>query len=608
MPVKRTFGWIQNPGDLKKLKQVVSIFQANSQTHEWLMTIRLPLLLRFRLINPDDYNIFQSELLKPAIEIEYSTLKGKGFGSSSRKNALCSGIIQAVIDAQSSRTYTDDNGNTVTMKKPYTDDWSAEGYLRWAISCGLLKYSNVTDTCKISSLGQKLASSKDDSQVEREVLTEALLSYPPVIRILSLLKEKAEQTKFELGSRLGFIGELGFISVPQEIFLYDYCMADADERSNIRSNFEGDSDKYARGIASWLVQMGWVTSSRKTISETLKGKRYSAELQVYSIARAGERALIKAHGNSSNPRLPRVVMFEMLASNKAPDAEYLRFQRACLLKTLSSSWKTLEQLQVTLKKENLSLSENAISDHIAGFVAIGLNIAKRENKYKLLDKIACLEIPEQVTYSSDSVSKIKELVRSRLHSVNHKYLILIDLAYSDASTKSRKSADAREFEIQTAELLTKELNFTGMRLGEVNRPDVIISHGTSGTIIDTKSYRAGFNIDRHSADEMGRYILENKKRLPGVPVNEWWKCFEPSISNFTFLFVTSFLKGRFTEQLDYISRTHENIKGAAVNVQNLLYLAEAIKTSHISYQDFFELFNNREIFISISNYLSDNLT
>lgn len=602
MPVKRTLGWVQNPGDLKKLKQVVSIFQADSQTHEWLTTIRLPLLLKFRLISPNDYDIFQSELSKPAIEIGYSTLKGKGAGSSSRKNALCSGIIQAVIDAQSGRTYTDDNGNSVSMKKPYTDDWSAEGYLRWAISCGLLEYSRVFDTCKISSLGRKLALSADSSQDEYETLTKALLSYPPVIRILSLLKEKAEQTKFELGNRLGFIGELGFTSVPQEIFLYDYCTADADERSDIRSNFEGDSDKYARGIASWLVQMGWVTSSRKTISETLKGKKYSAELQVYSITRAGERALIKAHGNSSNPRLPRVVMFEMLASNKAPNAEYLRFQRACLLKALSSSWKTLEQLQVTLKKERLSLSESSIADHISGLVAIGLNIAEREDKYKLLDKLIRLEIPKQFTYSSDSISEIKELVRNRLQAVNHKYLILIDLAYSDASTKSRKSADAREFEIQTAELLTKELNFTGMRLGDANRPDVIISHGTSGTIIDTKSYQTGFNIDRHSADEMGRYILENKKRLPGVPANEWWRCFEPSISNFTFLFVTSFLRGRFTEQLDYISRTHENIKGAAINVQNLLYLAEAIKTFKLSYSDFFELFTNQEIYLNYDNY------
>ena len=495
MPVKRTFGWIQNPGDLKKLKQVVSIFQANSQTYEWLTTIRLPLLLKFRLISPNDYGIFQSELSKPIIEIGYSALKGKGAGSSSRKNALCSGIIQAVIDAQSSRTYTDDNGNTVTMKKPYTDDWSAEGYLRWAISCGLLEYSRTFDTCKISSLGQKLALSADGSQDEYETLTEALLSYPPVIRILSLLKEKEEQTKFDLGSRLGFIGELGFTSVPQEIFLYDYCTANADERADIRSNFEGDSDKYAR-IASWLVQMGWVTSSRKIISETLKGKRYSAELQVYSITRAGERALIKAHGNSSNPRLPRVVMFEMLASNKAPNAEYLRFQRVCLLKALSSSWKTLEQLQMTLKKERLSLSESSIADHISGLVAIGLNIAKREDKYKLLDKLTCLEIPEQFTYSNDSISEIKELVRSKLQAVDHKYLILIDLAYSDASTKSRKSADAREFEIQTAELLTKELNFTGMRLGDASRPDVIISYGTSGTIIDTKSYRAGFNMTK----------------------------------------------------------------------------------------------------------------
>lgn len=600
MPVKRTFGWIQNPGDLKKLKQVVRIFQANSQTHEWLTTIRLPLLLKFRLINPDDYNTFQSELSKPAIEIGYSTLKGKGAGgSSSRKNALCSGIIQAVIDAQSSRTYTDDNGNSVSMKKPYTDDWSAEGYLRWAISCGLLEYSCTFDTCKISSLGQKLALSVDNSQDEYETLTEALLSYPPVIRILSLLKEKAEQTKFELGSRLGFIGELGFTSVPQEIFLYDYCMADADERSDIRSNFEGDSDKYARGIASWLVQMGWVTYSRKTILETLKGKRYSAELQVYSITRAGERALIKAHGNSSNPRLPRVVMFEMLASNKAPNAEYLRFQRACLLKALSNSWKTLKQLQGILKKERLPLSESSIADHISGLIAIGLNITKREDKYKLLDKLTCLEIPEQFTYSSDSISEIKELVRNRLKAVNHKYLILIDLAYSDASNKSRKSADAREFEIQIAELFTKELNFTGMRLGDASKPDVIISYGTSGTIIDTKSYRAGFNIDRHSADEMGRYILENKKRLPRVPVNEWWRFFESRVSNFTFLFVTSFLKGRFTEQLDYISQTHENIKGAAINVQNLLYLAEYIKTSQLSYRGFFELFANREICISI---------
>lgn len=594
MPVKRTFGWIQNPGDLKKLKLVVSIFQSGSPAHIWLTTDKIPSILKYGLMGQADYNTFQAELSKPELEISYSLLKGKGAGASGRKNALCTGIIQAVVDAQSTRTYIDDTGTSVTMKKPYTDDWSAEGYLRWAISCGLLEYNRATDACKISALGKRLAMSADDSPEECEVLTEALLSYPPVVRILSLLRGKNEQTKFELGCQLGFIGELGFTSVPQELFLHDYCTASADGRSDIRSNFEGDADKYARGIASWLIQMNWVTSCRKAISGDYKGKTYSAELQVYSLTRAGERALIKAQGNSSNPRLPRVVMFEMLASNKAPNTEYIRFQRACMLKALST-WKTPEQLQSALKRRNVELSISAVTDHISGLIAIGLNIVEQDGKYKLLDVITQLDIPTQTAYSSDSISEMKEMVRSRLKAVDHKYLILIDLAYSGASSRSGRSSDAREFEIQTAELLTKELDFHGMRLGDANRPDIIISYGSNGTIIDTKSYRDGFSIDKHSADEMSRYIMENRKRLPGVPANEWWRNFEPQASEFTFLFITSFLKGRFADQLEYISLTQEGINGAAVNVMNLLYLADSLKIGKLRYCDFFKLFKNNEI-------------
>lgn len=600
MPNKRTFGWIQNPGDLKKLKKVVSIFQADSPTHKWMTTSRLPLLLKYHLINDDDYQTFQAELSKTEIEISYSLLKGKGSGSSSRKNALCTGIVQAIIDAQSNRTYVDDTGISLTMKKPYTDDWSADGYLRWAISCNLLEYNNVTDTCRISKLGQQLALAAKDSQSEYEILTETLLSYPPVIRILSLLKKKNSQTKFELGSQLGFVGELGFTSIPLEIFLYDYCTATtSEEKSDIRSNFEGDSDKYARGIASWLIQMKWVVSSNQNISKSYKGKIYSANLQVYSITRIGEKALLKALGNSSNARLHRVVKFEMLASNKTPNAENLRFQRAHLIEELSKNWKTTTQLQSTLQNMQLNLSLDAIADHISGLISIGLNIAERNGSYKLLDKINCLKIPNQSFNSSDTVSEIKEMVRSKLKAVDHKYLILIDLAYSNASAKSKKSADAREFEIQTSELLTKELKFAGMRLGDANRPDIIISYNENGTIIDNKSYKEGFNLDKHSADEMSRYINENSKRIAGVPTNEWWKNFNPNVVNFTFLFISSFMKGRFAEQLSYISKTQDGIKGATISIEHLLYLAESLKTEKISYSDFFKMFSNQEIRINL---------
>ena len=79
--------------------------------------------------------------------------------------------------------------------------------MRWAISCGLLEYVKDDDKCKITPLGEELANAPDNSPAETEALTKALLSYPPVIRILSLLEAQDEQTKFDLGSKLGFKGE-----------------------------------------------------------------------------------------------------------------------------------------------------------------------------------------------------------------------------------------------------------------------------------------------------------------------------------------------------------------------------------------------------------------
>lgn len=363
----------------------------------------------------------------------------------------------------------------------------------------------------------------------------------------------------------------------------------------MRSNDEGDSEKYARGIASWLTQMGWVETSSKTVTDTYRGHSYTASLQTYSITRRGEKALIKAMGNSSNSRLPRVVMFEMLASNKTPGADYIRYQRACLLKALSASSKTPEQLQAALREYELDLSTATITDHICGLKAIGIDIVDNSGKYRLLDNILSLNIPPRSACIKEAVNDIKDRVRGKLKAIDHKYLVLIDLAYSDASSRSKKNADAREFEIQTAELLTKELSFDGMRLGDSSKPDVIISYGSNGTIIDNKSYKDGFGIDRHCADEMGRYILENQQRIPGIPANEWWKSFNPCVTDFTFLFITSFLKGRFEKQLEYISTTHSCIKGAAISVENFLYLAENMKNGLISYTDFYDKFENREI-------------
>ena len=596
MAVKRTFGWVQNPGDLKKLKKVVGIFKAGSAENLDLVSNKLPLLLTYGLISNDDYNDFIAELNKTDIEIDYSKLKGKGSGSRTRKDAICTGIIQAIIEAQQNKTYSDVAGNSITIKKPYTDDWTAEGFLRWAISCGLLEYVKDDDKCKITPLGEELVNAPDNSPAETEALTKALLSYPPVIRILSLLEAQDEQTKFDLGSKLGFKGEMGFTSMPQDAYLCDYCEATtAGERTNVRSNEEGDSDKYARGIASWCMQMGWVESNQKDVTETYRRKSYTAKLQTYSITRKGEKALIKARGNSSNPRLARVLMFEMLASNKVSSANYLRFVRACIIKALTSSDKSTDQLKKALKGYELDVDDTAIKDHIEGLISIGLEITENAGKYRLLDKIECLEIPARTECVKDNVVDIKDRVRNKLIHLDHKYLALIDLAYSDAASRAKKNADAREFEIQTADLFTKELSFNGQRLGDSRKPDVIISYGLDGTIVDNKSYKDGFNISRTCADEMSRYINENNLRQKSLNPNEWWKNFDSTITAYTFLFITSYLKGQFEDQLEYVSNANGGIKGAAIGVESLLYLSEGIKAGRISHADFYSNFNNKEM-------------
>ena len=587
MAVKRTFGWIQNPGDISKLKKEEFTYLTN----EDIVKVNT-------LIN--DFDLFISELTKDRIEIEYNVLKGKGAGTLGRKDAICTGIVQAVIDGQQNRVYIDDIGDRITIKKPYTDDWTAEGFLRWAISCGFIDYDAKNDKCKISVLGTKLANSIDTSPEERKAFTYGLLSYPPVVRILSLLKDNDNLTKFDLGSNLGFKGELGFTSIPQDVYLCDYEEAKtAKEKSNIRSNEEGDADKYARGIASWCIQMGWVVAMPKDVKGAYRGKEYTGTIQAYSLTRLGEKALIVAKGNSSNKRLDKNVYFEMLASNRAYGADYLRFERATIIKSISSTWKSIVQIKENLKRYNLDVDEFAIKDHINGLVSIGLDIIEKDEKYKLLDNVVKLEVPNTNTYIKDDVNIIVDRVRPKLKLVSHKYLELISLAYSDASSKEKKHADAREFEIKTADLFVKELGFDGMRLGDANRPDVIISKNNKGTIIDNKSYKDGFNINKHSADEMSRYINENAKRDKTLNSNCWWENFNDSIDEFTFLFITSYLKGEYEKQIEYISKANNNIMGAAIGVENLLYMSECIKSNKMSYSDFYDKFKNREIMLEI---------
>lgn len=596
---QRTFGWVQNPNVLTTLKKVVAIMVPGSKFSNYIRDYRLPLLRRNGLIDDDLYSSFIKILSSDEIVVGYDKMKGRGGARGLNKNGIpnskCSGLAQISIEGQKSIKLISLGGDEVVVKKPYTDDWSADGYVRWAISTGLLDYCADRDEVRASSLGEELVATEDGSEEEGAIFTKALLSCPPVIRILSLLDDDDAHTKFELGSKLGFSGELGFTSFSQNDFLREILSASDAEKSKIKSNYEGDSDKYARTIASWLRKMKWVETCSKTVTEKCSGQKY--KLYAYRITPKGRMALKRSRGNSSNARIPKIVNFEMLAT-KASDAGYLRLRRALIIQALGyTTNRTVEQIAKYLCDNGVQVSPCTIIDDIEGLQRIGLEISVSEdgsgNKKVvcLKDKIVKLVIP-QVRESARQVTIIKDSLRERLRNLDHRYLALVDLAYSDAPGQ-RKKSDAREFEIETAALFA-DIGFFSMRLGDANRPDVIVSAGRDGAIIDNKSYKDGFGVERSSADEMTRYVAQNDARIDGEPPNEWWKSFPREASDFYFLFVTSFLKGDFKRNMDSISSLTGRL-GAVVGVDNLLLIAEAMKGGLLEKADFFKMMRNCEL-------------
>lgn len=459
---ERTLGWIQNPSSFENLKNVVSVFDKNTELYNEILNTKLHSLVE----DLDLRNKLLSEMRKEPLEMDYVLLKGHGIKSGQkRSDAKCSGIVQAAITTQGGRAYT--------------DDWTADGFLRWGISIGLLDYDSEKDTVSITQLGKDFVYS-DSEDLDKEILTTAFLSYPPAVRILTLLENGEHLTKFELGKQLGGLGEAGFTSIPQDLYIQAIELAADKDKASIRSNTEGSADKYARMISGWLSKVGLVQRIEKEVSTKIGNVEYKVKI-----------------GHS---------------------------------------------FRITLK----------------------------------------------------GIKELKDKVRDRLKYVDHRYLALIDLAYDGTAN--------RDFEIQTIDLLINELKFKGVRLGESRKPDGIISYNINGVIIDNKAYSTGYNLPINQADEMIRYIEENQTRDEKINSNKWWESFDEKVKDFNYLFVSSFFKGNFKNNLKHIAN-RTGVNGGAINVENLLYFAEELKAGRLSYIDSFTMYDNDEIYVgNFSDY------
>lgn len=564
----RTFGWVQEAYTLGNLKNVVSVFVPGSRINRLLCTDKIPRLISEK----DGRDDFIRELSEEIICIPYTHLKGKGTPSGfTRSNAPCSGIIQAVLPGQ---------------RKEYQSDWPADSFLRWAVSVGFLSYSRTQDACSITELGHQYALALEGSEEEAEVLKTAFLSYPPVCRVMSLLGEEEHLTKFEIGARLGFIGEAGFTSIPQYMILEGLLEAETkEEKTKLLQDTEGTSDKYVRTICSWLIQMGWISKVAKEVITGTGSKSSSAMIpQSYKLTLKGRTVIKHITGVSRFARIPKRVMWDMLAT-KVADRDYLRNRRTYIIKYLEGSYRSPVQVKEYLESKGLKEEIETILDDIRSFENIGLQVKKSGDTYRIMDEIVGLELPEDGEFMlpvKSEVSVFKDYLRTHLTHVDHRYLILVDLGFDGSSD--------RDYEMKTAELFTAELGFMGARLGDTRKPDVCVYHGANGLIIDNKAYGKGYSLPIKQADEIYRYIEENKERDARLNPNQWWKVFDESVTHFRFAFISGSFTGGFKDRIELISM-RSGICGAAVNSVNLLLMAEELKSGRLDYEEWFQYFD-----------------
>lgn len=565
----RAFGWVQDSSSVNNLCDVVAIFDSDSDFHKKIKNEIIPKIV---LENDGRKQMIEALNSKP-LALKYKLLTGTAF--SPRSLSRCNGIVQAAVKGQ---------------KRPFIVDWAADNFIRWAHAVGFIKYNYTDDTFSITEKGLELTHSVTDKEKEL-LLINAILSYPPAYRILSLLRNPDKSlTKFELGEKLGFTGEEGFICYPVRSIIAALAEnPDKKERAKIRSDWESSSDKYARTIAQWLGHLGLVQNCKKEVSVKYGHKLFSDSLGAFCITPKGERFLRNIDGNSKHSKIVKNVSYELFAT-KGSDREYLRFRRSLILKSLIDNKNkiTLEKIKAFLKTYNLEESEETIRDDIVGFINLGLNVEVNPDVVLLKDVVSDFLIPvyKDLTIKSE-LSKEKDEVRKQLKVLSHDYLSLMDLAFD--------SGQNRLFEIKAMDLFLNECGFYGRHLGGANKPDGVLYTDESysvcsgkenyGIIVDMKAYSGGYNLPIAQQDEMKRYISNNKKRDEKINSTKWWSEFPDSLKKFYFMFVSGSFKGEISDKLNKIF-LETKVSGTAMSIVTALLVADKIKGNEMTLQDF----------------------
>lgn len=578
--------WIQNCHDFDGLIETVKIFDAKSNTN-----IKLKIQ---RIVEDDDIKKRMLYYLENPEKIPLSLLKGTSFKP--RSAAKCNGIAQAVICGQK---FIDNK------KKEFTDDWTAINYIKWANVLGLIKIIEDKNTSKkgevyltITDLGLELCKATTNDN-KNNILRDSFAKYPPVYRILSLLNDTQEGlTKYELGKNLGYKDENGFTSLNIDFLINSIENKDKKIINKELMNFEGTSDKYARGICKWLLHLGLI--------EQEKLIKRGIPLLNYKINFYGKKLLNTINGNSSNPQTVKRVIAGLLSSGTDKNL-YTAHRRNNILSILNNKKGfTIVQIKDKLLSNKISIDEeeSVIYNDIHGFINIGINIVNENNMYFLKDKLDIeeIELPKYITTSDEVTSKLNNIYNKIDKSMYDEYYSLIPLSYNEDGKKFRI------FESKVMEYLLKYLMIDGKYLGGINKPDglLFLNYVDNNNIekkvtvlLDQKAYSEGFSLNVGQTDPMGRYIDQIKNKIKNKDNSHNWWDIEHIINSdeILYCYVSSKFNGVFEKKIDDFSNL-KTINGSVITAENLLLIGNKLKNGNMTIKQFLELLrSNKEIII-----------
>lgn len=79
----------------------------------------------------------------------------------------------------------------------------------------------------------------------------------------------------------------------------------------------------------------------------------------------------------------------------------------------------------------------------------------------------------------------------------------------------------------------------------------------------------------------------------------WWENFDGSVSEFSYLFVSSEFRGHYKDNIKYI-KERTGCDGSVISAKNLLLFAENVHSGKISYNESFDILRtNDETVITI---------